>query len=253
MAMLDTLAGPATAAVLLLAGGIAAGAQPTLATLVGTVRDSAGRPIPAVEVRFRGLNVAAARTNDSGGFRFTALPAGPTSIVVRRLGFAPATVNLRLRADRTDSLVVTLTAVATTIDGVLVRDEHETRSRRVLAGFWERRERGFGSFVTRAEIDRRDPHDFVDIARLVPSVSVQTRNGRKVIRFNRSSGGVRDCPPQYFVDGMRIESGSPDEFSPEDVEAVEIYPGPATTPPQFVAPPFSFTCGAVVIWMRVPG
>lgn len=66
-------------------------------------------------------------------------------------------------------------------------------------------------------------------------------------------GAVRDCPPQYVVDGMRIEAGSPDEFTPQDVEAVEFYSGPATMPPQF-APRFnSYTCGAIVIWTRLPG
>ena len=69
---------------------------------------------------------------------------------------------------------------------------------------------------------------------------------------NRAGGG-RDCPPQYVVDGMRIENASPDEFVPQDVEAIELYSGPATIPPQF-APRFnSYTCGAVVIWTRLPG
>lgn len=223
-----------------------------LATLVGLVRDSAGHPIPGVEVRLKGADILYARTNDSGGFRLPGMPAGPTSIVVRRLGFAPATVDLRLRAGRTDSLVVSLSALATAIEGVLVQDEYEARSHRLLAGFWERRARGFGNYMTRDEIVRRDAHDFVDLARMIPSVRVQTKNGRQVIRFNRG-GSKGDCPPQYFVDGMRIENGSPDEFSPSDVEALELYSGPATTPPQFTARPFSYTCGAIVIWTRLPG
>jgi hypothetical protein len=141
--------------------------------------------------------------------------------------------------------------MATKIGGVLVEDEYEARSHKLLAGFWERRSRGFGYFLTRDEIEKRDAHEFADLARMAPSVSVGTRNGRHVIRFNR--GGVRDCPPQYIVDGMRIENGSPDEFTPQDVEAIELYSGPATIPPQF-APRFnSYTCGAVVIWTRLPG
>jgi hypothetical protein len=52
---------------------------------------------------------------------------------------------------------------------------------------------------------------------------------------------------------MKIENGSPDEFTPQDVEAIEFYSGPSTIPPQF-APRFnSYTCGAVVIWTRLPG
>jgi hypothetical protein len=231
---------------------VAVRAQQLPATLVGVVRDSAGHPIPAVEVRFIGADLVSVRTNDSGGFRMVNLPVGMGNVTVRRMGFGPAKAEVRLRSGRTDSLVFSLTALATTLAGVLVEDEYEARSHRLLAGFWERRSRGFGYFMTRDDIERRDAHEFADLARMAPSVTVGTRNGRRVIRFSRSAGG-RDCPPQYVVDGMKIENGSPDEFTPQDVEAIEFYSGPATIPPQF-APRFnSYTCGAVVIWTRLPG
>ena len=55
---------------------------------------------------------------------------------------------------------------------------------------------------------------------------------------------------------MRVENASPDEFPPQDVEGIELYAGSATIPPQF-APRFQSirtqTCGAVVIWTRLPG
>ena len=229
-----------------------ASAQLLPAALVGVVRDSSGVAIPAVEVRYKGTDFLSVRTNDSGGFRMINLPTGLATVSVRRMGFAPATAEVRLRSGRTDSLVFTLTALATTLAGVLVEDEYEARSRRLLAGFWERRARGFGHYLTRADIERRAAHEFVDLARMVPSVTISTRGGRKTIRLTRGTSG-RDCPPQYVVDGMRIENGSPDEFTPQDVEAVEIYSGPATVPPQF-APRFnSYTCGAIVIWTRLPG
>jgi hypothetical protein len=229
-----------------------AGAQTQYAGLVGQVRDSAGHPVPGVELRLKGLDEFRTRTDDSGGFRLSSLPAGPASVVIRRLGFAPSSVDVKLRAGQTDSLVIALSAVATTIAGVVVVDEYEERSHRLLAGFWDRRSRGFGNFLTRDQIEKREAHEFVDLARMLPSVTIQTRNGRPVIRFSRGSTG-RDCPPQYFVDGMRIENGSPDEFSPQDVEAIEFYSGAATLPPQFAPRPFSYTCGAVVIWTRLPG
>ncbi len=230
----------------------AAGAQLLPATLVGVVRDSSGIPIPGVEVQFKGADFVSVRTNDSGGFRMVNLPTGLASVTLRRMGFAPASAEVRLRSGRTDSLVFSLNALAATLAGVLVEDEYEARSHRLLAGFWERRARGFGYFLTRDQIEKRDAREFADLVRLTPSVSVGTRNGRRVIRFNRGAAG-RDCPPQYVVDGMKIENGSPDEFTPQDIEAIELYSGPATIPPQF-APRFnSFTCGAVVIWTRLPG
>jgi len=235
----------------LIAAPAVAGAQTQYASLVGVVRDSAGHPIPGVEVRLNGTSAAYARTNDSGGFRLPDLAAGPVKVTARRLGFAPTTMDVKLRPGRVDSLVLSLTATVVSIDGVLVEDEYDARSHRLLAGFWDRRSRGFGNFVTRDEIEKRDPHDFVDIVRMVPSVQVLTKNGRKVLRLGR--GSTRDCPPQYWVDGLRIESASPDEFVPQDVEAVEVYSGPATIPPQFIARFNSYTCGAIVIWTRIPG
>ena len=227
-------------------------AQPKYAGLVGVVRDSAGNALRDAEVRINGSIRPAALTDEAGGFRLAALDPGATSVMIRRLGFAPDTVQMILRAGRVDSLVLALTSVAATLPGVLVEDEADARSHRLLADFWARRSRGFGNFITREQIEKRDPHTFVDMARMIPSLHVVNLNGRQTLRFNNSVGG-RDCPPQYVVDGMRIESGSPDEFSPVDIEAVEIYSGPATTPPQFTGRPFSYTCGAIVIWTRLPG
>lgn len=227
-------------------------AQGSFAGLVGIVRDSAGQPVRDVQIRLSGAAARRTLTGDSGGFAFESLPPGPTLVSLRRLGFAPDSTRIILRAGRTDSLVLVLESMASKLPGVLVEDEMDARSHRLLAGFWERRSRGFGSFLTRDEIDKRDAHDFVDLTRMIPSLRVVNLNGRRTLRFNGSLQ-PRDCPPQYVVDGMRIESGSPDEFTPTDIEAVEFYSGPATTPPQFTNRAFNHTCGVIVIWTRLPG
>ena len=131
-----------------------------------------------------------------------------------------------------------------------------TLSKRLLAGFWERRSRGFGHYLTRDEIDAVGAHDFTDVLRMTPGVNIITVNGRRSVRFGRSMGLRGDCPPQYWVDGMRIENGSPDDFVPGDLEALEIYSGPSTVPPQFAARSVQIgtrTCGAIVVWTRLPG
>src|SRR3954469_19704307 len=92
----------------------AANAQLLPATLVGIVRDSTGLPIPGVEVRYKGSDFVSVRTNDSGGFRMINLPTGLANVTVRRMGFVPATADVRLRSGRTDSLVFSLNPLATT-------------------------------------------------------------------------------------------------------------------------------------------
>lgn len=236
-------------------GTAGAQAQALPATLVGQVRDSAGGPVGGVEVWIPGSNLYAI-TNDIGGFRLPGAPAGAAKVSVRRMGYEPNTFDLQLRAGRIDSLVILITPVPARLPGVLVEDEQMTRSKRILAGFWDRRSRGFGHFYTREDIERRNPHDFTDIVRMTAGVQVVTRQGRKAVRFARSPGIRGDCPPQYFVDGMRLEGASPDEFPPMDVEAVELYSGISTIPAQFAPRTVSVraqTCGAIVIWTRIPG
>lgn len=238
---------------LALAAPLVAHAQTT--TLVGLIRDSTGNGIPGVEVWLRGSDLYT-HTNDAGGFRMPNSPVGAVKVTVRRMGYEQTTVDLTLRAGQTDSLVVALSAIAASLPGVLVEDEALTRSKRLLAGFWERRSRGFGHFLTRDEIEQRQPHDFTDVVRMTPGISIVNVQGRKVVRFSRSPGIRGDCPPQYWVDGMRVENASPDEFPPQDVEAVELYAGSATIPAQFAPRIQSIrnqTCGAVVIWTRLPG
>ena len=240
---------------LVVLSGVSLAAQTLPAMLVGQVRDSSGRPIGGVEVWIRGSDLFAI-TNDSGGFRLAGAIPGEKKVSVRRLGYEPTTFDVTLRSGRIDSLVVALNAVAATLPGVLVEDEHMTRSRRLLSGVWDRRSRGFGHYYTRDEIEKHDPHDFTDIVRMTAGVQIVNVQGRKSIRFSRSPGIRGDCPPQYFVDGMRVENASPDEFPPQDVEAVELYSGISNIPAQFAARAVSVrtqTCGAIVIWTRLPG
>jgi len=224
------------------------GVLPTSRALVGLVRDSAGHPIPLAEIRARG-NQLVARSDDSGHFHVAQMPAGARGVFVRRLGFAPLRAPITTSNGDTDSIVVTLVAVATSLPSVVAVEQHDSLSHVVLADFWARKARGFGKFVTRDDIDKRGGMHFVDLVRAVPGVMIQSARGRQEIRFTRN--GVRDCPPQYWVDGIPIIAGSAEEFTPDNVEAMELYSSAATTPPQFSTRAQS--CGTIVVWTRLPG
>jgi hypothetical protein len=66
-------------------------------------------------------------------------------------------------------------------------------------------------------------------------------------------GGGRDCPPQYWIDGVMVSGFNIDDMMPGDVEGIELYAGPSVVPPQFNNPRSSVNCGLVLIWTRVPG
>jgi len=224
-------------------------ALPAPRALVGLVRDSAGHGIPLAEVRAHG-NWLVARSDDSGRFHVPQMPAGARSVFVRRLGFAPVRAPITPRDGDSDSVEVVLTAVASELPSVVALAQHDSMSHALLADFWSRRAKGFGRYMTREDIAARAGINFVDLFRTSPGVSIRNLRGRDEIRFNRST--IRDCPPQYWVDGMPIERGSADEFYPENVEAIELYSGPSTTPARFNVLS-GMTCGTIVIWTRLPG
>ena len=233
---------------------LATPAAAQMASLVGVVRDTTGAPVSGVEVWLRGSDLYT-HTADNGGFRLLDITPGDTKLTVRRLGYEPITVDIRLSAGVRDTVVISMSMVAASIEGVNVEEERNTRSTRLLKGFWDRRAHGMGHFVTRQEIDAKDAHNFTELVRMTPGLNVITVGGRQSIRF-RNTDARGDCPPQYWLDGSRIENAGPDEFVPGSIEAVEIYNGIATIPPQFSPKVVSFggkTCGAIVIWSRLPG
>lgn len=229
-------------------------AQARLASLVGVVRDTAGAPVSGVEIWLRGSDLYT-HTAENGGFRLLDITPGDARLTVRRMGYEPITVDITLSPGIRDTVVISMSMVAASIAGVSVEEERMTRSTKLLKGFWDRRASGFGHFVTREEIDAKQAHNFTDLVRMTPGLNVMTVGGRQTIRF-RNTGGRGDCPPQYWLDGSRIDSAGPDEFVPGSIEAVEIYNGISTTPAQFAPRVVSFgpkTCGTIVVWSRLPG
>lgn len=227
---------------------------PQAAVLVGMTRDSAGVPVSNVEVWIRGTDLYT-HTNEIGGFRIAGAPAGSVKVSMRRVGFEQANVDLELRAGRIDSLVVQLTSLTPMLDPMKAEADALARSKELLAGFWDRRKRGNGHFMTRDEIIQKNAQDFSDIVRSLPGVTITSINGRRQVRFSRAPTLRGDCPPLYFVDNIRLENASGEEFPPGDIEALEVYNGSANIPPQFQprAVAREKTCGVIVVWTRLPG
>jgi hypothetical protein len=240
-----------------LAAGALAGAaatsdaQPSRA-LFGLVKDSLGHAIAGAEVRARG-DVILAVSDDSGRFNVAQMPAGARGVFVRRLGFAPTRAGIMSTDGAFDTVRVIMRGIVHELPEVTVQDQHDALSRKFLPEFWARRSRGFGKFVTRDEIQQKGASRFVDVVRSVSGVQIMTHRGRQEIRFRGAGVGsmTRDCPPQYWLDGIPLMNGSAEEFSPDNVEAIELYAGPATTPARFNTR--SPTCGTVVVWSRLPG
>jgi hypothetical protein len=218
------------------------------ARVSGTVRDTSGRAIAMVRLSTGPARVV---TDSTGRFSLGGLASGSAALTVRRLGFAPLDTTLALVSGRSDTVSLVLATLPHDLPGITVNMDEILRTR--LPEFYRHRTVGGGSYFDRRDIDSRHPQLLTDLLRMSPGTRVTTdRSGRGTMRMNRSAG-ARDCPPDVWIDGVRAEGLNVDDIGVHDVEAVELYRGPAGLPPEFNDRLGRPNCGAIVIWTRLPG
>jgi len=224
-------------------------AQPGLPppTLMGTVRDSGGAPVASVRVSFLGVGAV---TDSAGFFLLAGLRAGAGTLSFRRIGFEPRDVTMALGDGRADSLSVVLTILPQTLPGVTTEDDPAVQLR--LSDFYRHRQNGMGSYFDRKQLEALRIDRISDALRRVPGIRVTSQGGRYQVRVGRTSG-LRDCPPDFWLDGIRAPYLNVDDVPLRDVEALEVYKGPSSLPPELINRFGNPACGAVVIWTRVPG
>lgn len=236
--------------------------RPQLAELRVLVRDAEGGAVADAQVSARPHATAVPDgalgseerrgTTDAVGAVTLQLPVGLANITVRRLGFTPHDLTADVRAGQTTTVTVNLFSASQELNEVTVSDER-TADVTFMEGFNERRRKGIGTFVTREQIARRRPVVMSDMLRTVPGLRMVFINGQQVPRFSRSMGRTNiDCPPQYWIDGMRVDNYNIDQMQPADIEGLEFY-GLSSTPSQFLrGSSGTSNCGTIVIWTRRP-
>lgn len=215
--------------------------------VAGLVRDTTGVGIAGAQVTISG-SVLRAESDASGKFFLEKVPTGPTTLLVRRLGFAPVSVPVVVRSDSTVPVTVTIAQTARELNPVVVRAQRVRHYTGYLAGFNERRDRGFGRFITGDEIRKRDPLELTDLLRTIPGIHVSASglgDARVRIRSNQ-------CAPLVWLDGMAAAAAEfdLDALAPMSIAGIEIYSGIATVPAEFVMPFGRTPCGTIIIWSR---
>lgn len=237
------------AAVLPLLGPVgltpAAAAQ---AAIRGTVMDArTERPVVGATVSLLSVPGSAV-TQSEGAFRLPVAGSGRFVVETRHVAYATRADTILLEEGRNALVQIRLVGTAIELPPIAV----ETRSI-VLdhAGFFGRRERGVGTFLTREEIAAQKARHVSDLFARVPGLrrSFSSDGSSRV----DSRGGQmisRRCEMQYFIDGVRSSIGGDGvETIPIDaVEGVEIYRGGSEVPMQFDSG--TAACGAVVVWTR---
>lgn len=226
---------------------LAADATAQSASMVGTVRDSLGRAIPDAELQ---VGAVTTRTDTLGRYYIAFPRSDSITVHVRRMGFERVTFTVSAAYVAQNSVEVRMRSVATSLAAVNV-EERDVRSRTVMEGFDFRRARGNGVFITKEQIEARGTHQLSNVLRGQRGIEiVRGRNGRSTLRFAQWRGKP-NCEPQFWLDGRLTRNAELDDFPASEIEGIELYDGPATTPGEFIRGPI-IGCGTIVLWSKVP-
>ncbi len=217
--------------------------------VVAFVTDTAGRPVAGADVQVVGTSLRAS-TDEAGRVALLAVPTGKAVIRVRRLGFAELTIPIAVTPGHPEARY-TLHPIATDLDKVVVTASGLTPDRYAGTGrfdsFYRRMAVGNGTFLTREMIDARNAQKSEDLIRMVSGVRIRYRGTTPYIQFLRCE------QVNVFINAIRSHDPWRDlsALHPLDMEAIEIYHGIATVPPEFSPRPND--CAAIVIWTRWHG
>jgi hypothetical protein len=231
----------------LLAGGLPAAAaegQDGLSIIKGVVKvNRTGLPIEGARVVLVGTAFAVA-TDVRGEFEFPALVPGRYVVRATAIGYVTVSSPVELRSRQTMDLEFLTEAEAARLPDVTV----EERAEHGPVDWLRRKEEGRGRYITRADLERRRAATLPDALRLVPGVRVECLgNQRCYIRLTRAPRG---CNPAFFMDGIPSDPAIAWLTPVHEVEGIEIYSGPADTPPELESQ--QARCGVVVVWTRTP-
>ena len=223
--------------------------QDQASIVVAFVTDTAGHPIAGADVRVMGTSLRGI-TDDTGRIALLAVPVGKTLLRVRRLGFTELTIPIVVTAGLAAEHY-RMTPVPANLAKVVVRASGLKPDRYASTGkfdeFYRRRAQGLGTFLTREIIDARNAQKSEDLLRMVTGVRIRYRGNVPSVQF------LRCDRVNVYIDGIRSHDPFRDYFglSPLDIEAIEVYHGLATVPPEFSPQPND--CAAIVVWTRWHG
>lgn len=221
-----------------------------LAVLAGrVVSATTGAPLEGAVVSLLGSGYGAL-TDSIGNFLIPQTFAGSDTVEVRFIGYTPSKTQLTLEPRGPSGMltnrVIFLLSPSVVRIAELTVEVTGTRGSIKLAGFEERRMKGFGVFYDPIAIRNRNPRLSSDMLRGLPGVTVgRIEHGQAPVYMSRGARG--DCPPALYLDGVYQSGLNVDDIPIDDLGAMEIYRGPSETPGEYQRTS-GRTCGAVVIW-----
>jgi hypothetical protein len=240
--------------------------RPVTGMIDGIVTDTNLVSLGAADVSILSTAIHVA-TGANGRFRITAVPAGQYLLTVRKFGYHPMVKIVDVAAADTLRLSIFLNPAPTALGKVVVTGK--SRSPR-MAEFEKRRETEQGQFLTEEAIAKRNTPSATELLRAFTSIDVKMYPGAggqmQYFAMSRRSGltdvyklpirrkgieeTVQGCPMQVYIDGVPMPTPFSLDLlpSPRNLAGVELYSGPATTPPQFGGA--DRRCGVILVWTK---
>jgi len=192
-------------------------------------------------------------TDDQGAFRIPRSPPPRAYLYVSAAGFKSIRAPLAdLYAGGSNVLVLLEPAPI----GLATVEVRTTRSSRWLesVGYYARQRTGLGAYVTREAIENqhRTAGRATDILRRVSGVVHIDEfdiEAKIYLRAPQISFGP-PCPAEIYVQGLSNGKLLP-RIHPSDIEAIEVYRGPAEVPPAYGGA--DAACGVILVWLRTGG
>jgi len=229
------------------------------------IDDNSGAPIPGARVELLDelrRPIRGTVTDDEGRFRIPNVRSGPFLLRAARLGYRTTTTpRWRIQGGEVLQVEVRMDVDAVVLAPLEIKAARRAQPSPVLEGFRARMASGLGHFVTRADIEARNPSMISDMLAMVPGVHLEGSGSglRRTVHIGRA--GASRCPAQIFVDGFLYNRpvmgrgdnvfAIDDAVTPSSVEGIEVYRGMAGVPAEFLNP--NSRCGVVVIWTRRGG
>jgi hypothetical protein len=236
---------------LLVAGSAAAQGAP--ARLQVRARDAGGMPVSGAEIRVSGVE-RVARTDSTGGAVVEGIPVGSQWVDIFREGFGPERVAIDFTPAANVEMDVDLTPIPVRLSELIVTARNQSRTLRNV-GFYERQRKGLGSFVDAERLEelKHQPDLYLALQHLRGFVvSHNPASHNLVIRSTRGAVSLqRGCVPDVLVDGFAMDMGYLSSLMPAQIEGIEAYAGPGTTPAKLVSGRMNgAVCGTIAIWLK---
>ncbi len=217
--------------------------------------EESGRGIERAEVRLIRDDIDLGRPTDGWGyFAFPSVQPGSYELRITHIAYGTRSDSIEIAGGQLYDLELRLAMQPIELEPIVVEAVRWQVSPR-LWGFYERVDYGHGSYITRDEIERRQPLRVTQLIAEVPGVTLLDRPGpgsdivlSQYRRFD-PSGRPGPCLPIIYLDGYRLRDASLDDVVfPSDVEGVEVYKGLAEYPGEFASP--DARCGVIAVWTR---